>query len=63
MGLLVERDGVKGLANAMQYLIKHPEKIKEFGENAHRFAEEELNWDRIVGKIDEEIKKRRGLKN
>jgi len=63
MGLLVEKDDINGLADAMQYLIDNPIKIKEFGENAHRFAEEELNWDRIVGKIDEEIKKRRGLKN
>jgi len=58
MGLLVERDGVKGLANAMQYLIKHPEKIKEFGENAHEFAKVKLNWDKIVRKIYEEIGKR-----
>ena len=63
MGLLVEKDDINGLADAMQYLIDNPNKIKEFGENVHRFAEEELNWDRIVGKIDEEIKKRRGLKN
>jgi len=58
MGLLVERDYVKGLANAIHYLIEHPKKIKEFGENAHEFAKVKLNWDKIVRKIYEEIGKR-----
>jgi len=52
---------MKGLANAMQYLIEHPEKMKEFGENTHKFVEEELNKDRIVSKIYDE-KKTRELK-
>lgn len=50
---------MKGLADAMQYLIKHPEKIKEFRENTHEFAKEEWGWDNIAGKIYEEIKTRR----
>lgn len=61
MGLLVEKDDVDGLADAIQYLIDDPEKTMVFGENAHMFAVEELNWDVIVNNLHNEIKIRQGL--
>lgn len=43
MVLLVEKDDVDGLVNAMQYLIDHPDEMKEYGDCAHKFAEKEFN--------------------
>ena len=59
MGLLVERDDVDGLADAMHYLIEHPGKIKEYGEKAHKFAVEELNWDKIIVKTYNKMKQKK----
>lgn len=62
MGLLVEKDDVEGLANAMQYLTDNPYKTEEFGEKAHQFAKEELNWDGIILNLYETIENKRNYK-
>jgi glycosyltransferase involved in cell wall biosynthesis len=55
MGLLVEKDDPIGLANAILDLIRHPEKLEQYSESAHLFAVNELNWDKIVVKLNDEI--------
>jgi len=47
MGLVVKPKDVKGLANAMSYMIEHPDKMKEFGENGYNFIMTERRWDKI----------------
>lgn len=58
LGLLVENDDVKGLAEAMLRLIKNQKLTEKYFNNARRFAKENLSWDKIVFKIDNEINKR-----
>lgn len=62
MGLIIEKDNVEELENALSYLIENPDKIKEYGENAHSFAKQYLNWDFIVDQLHTEMIKR-GLKS
>jgi len=61
MGIIIEKDNVEDLADALSLLIENPDKIKEFGENAHYFAKQYLNWDFIVTQLHNEMIKR-GLK-
>ena len=43
----------------MQCLIEYPGKIKEYGEKAHKFAVEELNWDKIIVKTYNKMKQKK----
>lgn len=61
MGIIIEKDNVEELAEAITFLIENPDKIKEYGENAHNFAKQYLNWDFIVSHLHNEMIKR-GLK-
>jgi len=57
MGLVVKPKDVKGLAKAMIYMMDHPDKAKEFGENGYKFIMTERRWDKIAVHMDKIIKK------
>jgi len=59
IGLLLEKDDPKVLADSILKLVNNEKLTKEFGENAHRFAKKELNWDNIISKLNKEITKKR----
>lgn len=61
MGIIIEKDNVEELVEALSFLIENPNKIREYGENAHNFAKQYLNWDFIVSELHNEMIKR-GLK-
>ena len=47
-GLVVDKDNVKELSEAILYLINNPRVLKEFSHNGHVFAKYFLNWDYIT---------------
>lgn len=57
MGLVVKPKDVKGLANAMGYMIEHPNKMKEFGDNGYNFIMTERRWDKIGEQMNGIFKK------
>jgi len=59
-GLLFEPGNYKELAMKIEYLLKHREKIKEFGENGYQFAKENFTKEKSVGRIYELLQ---GIKN
>ncbi|MCJ7545592.1 MAG: glycosyltransferase family 4 protein [Deltaproteobacteria bacterium] len=59
-GLLFKPGDYKQLAMKIEYLLKHREKIKEFGENGYKFAKENFTKEKSVGKI---YKLLQGIKN
>lgn len=44
-GVLVDPDSAESIANAMRYLLDHPEQAREMGENGRRAIKERFNWD------------------
>lgn len=62
MGLVVEPDDIPGLQAAMMTLIRSVGSTKTYGEEAHRFAINELDWNLNTKYLYEEMQKR-NLKN
>lgn len=45
------------LKEYIKFFLNNPDKITEFGKNAKKFVDTEMNWNKIVEKIIEEYKK------
>lgn len=58
-GILVDPTNVDEIANAILYLLEHPEEAKRMGDSGRRAVEEKYNWDRMEEKLFELY---RGLK-
>lgn len=43
-GICVDPENVDEIAEAIRYLLDHPEEAKQMGENGRRAVEEEFNW-------------------
>jgi len=43
-GVCVDPGNVDGIADAIQYLLDHPEEARQMGENGRRAVKEEFNW-------------------
>lgn len=56
-GIVVEPGDVKGLREAMEFLLGHPEEARRLGQNARKRIDEELNLETYVGKIASLINK------
>ena len=50
-GILVDPTSIDEIANAMIYLLEHPEEAKRMGENGRRAVKEKYNW----GKMEERL--------
>ena len=50
-GILVDPTNVDEIANAILYLLEHPEEAKRMGENGRRAVEEKYNWERMEEKL------------
>jgi glycosyltransferase involved in cell wall biosynthesis len=50
-GILVDPTNVDEIANAILYLLEHPEEAKRMGENGRRAVEERYNWDKMEEKL------------
>jgi glycosyltransferase involved in cell wall biosynthesis len=51
-GLLFQAGDVKGLANAIAYMLTHPEESERMGCNARRLVEEKFSIDRVVTQLE-----------
>lgn len=45
MGICVDPENAGEIAEAIRYLLDHPEEAKQMGENGRRAVKEEFNWD------------------
>ncbi len=44
-GLLVDPHDTQGIANAIEYLLTHPDQAKQMGERGRKAIENQYNWD------------------
>lgn len=44
-GICVDPENVEEMAEAIRYLLDHPEEARQMGENGRRAVKEEFNWD------------------
>jgi glycosyltransferase involved in cell wall biosynthesis len=51
-GLLFQAGDVKGLANAIAYMLANPEEAERMGCNARRLVEEKFSIDRVVTQLE-----------
>jgi len=51
-GLLFQAGDVKGLANAIAYMLTHSEEAERMGRNARRLVEERSSIDRVVTQLE-----------
>jgi L-malate glycosyltransferase len=59
MGILIEKNNVHALEKALLALINDPESTKTYGDYAHQYANDTLNWENIIKKIFGEITHRK----
>jgi glycosyltransferase involved in cell wall biosynthesis len=57
LGLLIEPNNIQEIGEAILELVKNELVLKKYCINSRKFAEQELNWDLIVKKINSEIQK------
>jgi glycosyltransferase involved in cell wall biosynthesis len=50
-GICVPPENAEELAKAIKYLFQHPNKCREFGQNARRFAVNNLSREKTIGKF------------
>ena len=62
-GLLYEPGDYIQLADKIQYLIEHKDKLKEFGENGYEFAKKNFTKEEFSGKLYELLTNLKGAKN
>lgn len=43
-GLCIDPENVEAIANAIRYLLEHPEEARQMGANGRRAVEQEFNW-------------------
>lgn len=58
-GILVDPTNVDEIADAITYLLGHPEEAKRMGENGRRAVEEKYNWEKMEERL---LELYRGLK-
>jgi len=51
-GLLFQAGDIKGLANAIAYMLAHSEEAERMGRNARRLVEERFSIDRVVTQLE-----------
>jgi len=56
-GVLVEKENSQALANAMAFLLEHPETAAEMGHAARERAQEKFDWKRHVDAYDDLYRK------
>lgn len=56
IGLTVEYGDVKGWAEAVEYIVSHPEEARRMGEKSRRLAEERFNLQLFTKEITEKFK-------
>lgn len=54
-GWAVDPDSPEQIAEAVQDILAHPEKVKEVAERARKMVEEEYDWDIVARKMQEKI--------
>lgn len=54
-GLLVDPLNVTEVADAINYLLAHPDKARRMGENGRRRVERELTWDKLAEQMEEHL--------
>ncbi len=52
-GLLVEKEDARALADAIAFLLDHPEAAVQMGQNGRNRTREVFNWDRYVDAYDQ----------
>lgn len=52
-GILIDPTDPAKIANAILYLLEHPEEAKRMGENGRKAVEEKYNWERMEEKLFE----------
>jgi len=55
--VLVEKENSQALANAMAFLLEHPETAAEMGHAARERAQEKFDWKRHVDAYDDLYRK------
>jgi len=50
-GITVDPLDPKAIAQAIEYLLTHPEEARQMGENGRRAVEEKYNWGKEAGKL------------
>ena len=50
-GITVDPLGPKEIAQAIEYLLTHPEEARQMGENGRRAVEEKYNWEKETEKL------------
>ena len=50
-GILVDPTNVDEIANAILYLLEHPEEAKRMGDSGRRAVEEKYNWERMEERL------------
>lgn len=56
-GLLVDPLDIDEIADAVIHLLKNPEIAKQMGENGRKRVEKELTWNKLVSKMQGELKR------
>jgi glycogen(starch) synthase len=51
-GLLVEKENADALAEAIAFLLNHPQTAIQMGENARKRGQEVFSWDRLLDAYD-----------
>ncbi|WP_347241448.1 glycosyltransferase family 4 protein [Thermus sp.] len=59
-GIVVSPEDPQALANAIVYLLEHPDVASELGANGRRFVEENFSWDKLVGRWLSDLENRLG---
>jgi FkbM family methyltransferase len=62
-GLLYEPGDYRQLADKIEYLIEHREKIREFGENGFEFANTTFTKEKYGGEVHKRLTELRGVAN
>jgi glycosyltransferase involved in cell wall biosynthesis len=50
-GILVDPTDAEDVADAVVYLVEHPEEAKRMGENGRKAVEEKYNWEKMEEKL------------
>jgi glycosyltransferase involved in cell wall biosynthesis len=51
-GILVDLEDVTGMANAIDYLISHPDKRNAMAQKAFKSVREKFSYDNTIGKLE-----------
>ncbi len=54
-GWVVDKNNPEQIANAVKYIISHPEEVKKITQTARHLAFEKYNWDKIAEEMQKKI--------